>query len=324
MPSRHLLSSGRSITLLGVFILNLISAGCRPTSESAGISALSMKLVDAPTSTVEDPEPLAEMESTPVISNSEAPVLPPTMVPTPTPTTCRESKGVIKREAVPSSHLREPLVYRLYLPPCFSQDQSESYPLLVLLHGSIFTDDQWDRLGIDETADRLIDSGKIKPLIIVMPFEEQTLTSPYQAGFGTAIATELLPWLESNYPLCRERSCRAVGGISRGASWAVHIGFTDWQLFGSIGGHSLPPFWGDLNSLPLWLADIPQDERPRVFMDVGQGDPYRAPASQFEQFLTVHNIPHEWYLFNGGHDETYWSSHIEQYLLWYSAAWNDR
>jgi enterochelin esterase-like enzyme len=319
----HLLPVRLKTTLLGAMILLAALSGCQPTSQSAGISALSQSFLPSPTpapiSSVTQPEASESPIPAPTATPSESSI--PAASPSPAATACQESKGTILRQEVKSASLKDPLKIRLYLPPCFSDHPDEPYPLLILLHGSIFTDDQWDRLGIDETADRLITAGEIRPLLIAMPFEEQTLTNPYQAGFGLALADDLIPWLETQFPVCRERACRAIGGISRGASWAVHLGFTDWKLFGSIGAHSLPPFWGDLNTLPLWLTSIPKDQRPRVFVDVGRDDPYREPASQFEQFLTDNLIPHEWYLYTGGHDETYWSSHVEQYLRWYSAAW---
>ncbi|MHC1782143.1 MAG: alpha/beta hydrolase [Anaerolineaceae bacterium] len=308
----------------GVLFLLMITAGCLPTSESAGISALSQSYSTTPSPGIPNPPILSEKTTPPGLPIRTAPAVQPTLNSSPISPVCQEQNGALSRGQIPSTYLKEPLEFRLYLPPCYSNSDSQSYPLLILLHGSIFTDDQWDRLGIDEAADRLITAGRIPPLIILMPFEEQTLTNPYQPGYGPALTTELLPYMEGEYPLCKERSCRAVGGISRGAAWAIHVGFADWKLFGSIGAHSLPPFWGDLNSLPLWLADIPKDERPRVFMDVGQSDPYRQPAAQFEQFLTDNNVAHEWYLYTGSHDEDYWSSHVEQYLLWYSETWQDQ
>jgi len=33
------------------------------------------------------------------------------------------------------------------------------------------------------------------------------------------------------------------------------------------------------------------------------------------------NIPHEWHLFTGYHEEAYWQSHLEQYLRWYTQDW---
>ena len=318
------------LVLVTTTLYFFIASGCLPTSESGGISSLSKNFsiseisptLHLPTATLlPDPTVLPALPSQISMGQLPAPLPETPQTLTPTPVSCLQGNGEIINREIPSTFLKQPLKVRIYLPPCFSTTPAQPYPLLILLHGSIFTDDQWDRLGIDETSDRLIAGDSIKPLMIVMPYEEQTLANPYQPGFGPALTDEMIPWLEKEYPVCSERACRAIGGISRGAAWAVHLGFTQWQLFESIGGHSLPPFWGDLNNLPIWLSSIPKNERPRVFLDVGINDSYRQPAAQFEQFLTDNNIAHEWYVYNGSHDETYWASHIEQYLLWYSSAW---
>jgi hypothetical protein len=35
------------------------------------------------------------------------------------------------------------------------------------------------------------------------------------------------------------------------------------------------------------------------------------------------NVPHEWYLFNGRHEEAYWSAHVQEYMEWYSRPWQE-
>jgi enterochelin esterase-like enzyme len=181
--------------------------------------------------------------------------------------------------------------------------------------------DQWDRLGADEAADELISSGEAAPFLIFMPFEEQTTANPFEDGFGDAITGGLIPYVEKNFPVCDERFCRAIGGLSRGAGWAVHIGLSKPQYFGSIGAHSLPPFIGDLAAAPRWLAVIPETEMPRVYIDIGIADSGMSPATQFEHILTAYNVPHEWYINNGEHTEEYWSSHVKDYLRWYAKGW---
>ena len=65
--------------------------------------------------------------------------------------------------------LPNPLVYRIYLPPCYDEDIEQAYPVLYLIHGQTYTDTQWDRLGVPESADRLISGGATGPFIVVMP-----------------------------------------------------------------------------------------------------------------------------------------------------------
>ena len=61
--------------------------------------------------------------------------------------------------------------------------------------------------------------------------------------------------------------------MSRGAGWALRLGLTRWDLFGTIGLHSLAVLQKDASRITNWLADIPPSSRPRVFMDIGDNDP---------------------------------------------------
>ena len=54
--------------------------------------------------------------------------------------------------------------------------------------------------------------------------------------------------------------------------WALRLGLTRWDLFGTIGLHSLAVLQGDASEIRTWLADIPPASRPRVFMDIGDND----------------------------------------------------
>lgn len=194
------------------------------------------------------------------------------------------------------------------------------YPLLVLIHGSTYNDDQWDRLGADETADLLIRENRLAPFLILMP-RDRVWSEPEDDPFDEALVQEILPWVETSYRAGGRREDRAIGGLSRGASWAVHIGLSQWQIFGAIGAHSLPMFIDDPNRIQSWLDDIPVESLPRLFLDIGEKDYLLEKALWFESLLTERNIPHEWYLYPGRHEESYWQSHLEQYLLWYAAGW---
>ena len=221
-----------------------------------------------------------------------------------------------------TSLLPQPLEYRVYLPPCYARLTSLRFPVLYLFHGQSYTDDQWDRLEADETADRLIAAGEVTPFIMVMP-RDRLWTQADADPFGQAVLEVLLPSIDQTYRTLAERQYRAVGGLSRGAGWAVHFGLGSWELFGAIGAHSLPVFWSDVPSVKKWLDAIPAESMPRIFMDIGKDDrpEIRESALWFESLLTQRNIPHEWHQFEGYHEEAYWQAHVEQYLRWYAAEW---
>ena len=254
--------------------------------------------------------------STQEISATPAPTL------THIPLTCWNEGGFIENQQLNTELLPDPLVFRLYLPPCYEQQPERAYPVLYLLHGQTYTDDQWIRLGVDDTADKLITAGQIPPLIIVMPFEQDDHTPPPENPYGEALVSELIPYIEETFRTRAERAYRAIGGLSRGGNWAVHLGLSHWEKFGALGGHSTPSFVTDgPPRIREYLQAIPDDQIPRIYMDAGENDGWIFYTLKLEAVFTEENIPHEWYLFQGTHDEEYWVNHIEDYLRWYTLGW---
>lgn len=264
--------------------------------------------------------PTASFSPTP--SPTPAPTLIPTLTPTPTPLACWSQGGRFEQGSLRSDLLKLPMEYSVYLPPCYDQQPERRYPVLYMIHGMNYNHDQWDRLGADEAADALVAAGEVSPFIIVMP-RDRSWEQPEDDPFGQVLVEALIPFIDETYRTLPEREFRAVGGLSRGAGWAVHLGLSRWDLFGAIGGHSLPVFWSDTGRVRGWLAAIPPESMPRIYLDIGEKDREAILNSVhwFENLLNEQGIPHEWYLFTGYHEEAYWSAHVTDYLRWYAAGW---
>jgi enterochelin esterase-like enzyme len=275
-----------------------------------------------PTSRIEPTTP-TELIATP--SATPNPTRTPTNIPntpTPTLTACMLAGGKVEVYEFTTVLLPNPLVYRIYLPPCYDEEQGRAYPVLYLIHGQTYSDTQWDRLGVPETADKLIRAGEVAPFIVVMP-RDRVWLEPTEDNFGKAVEQSLLPWVDEHYRTIPDRDHRAIGGLSRGAAWAVHIGLSRWDLFSAVGIHSGFIFFSDNQPIFLWVQNTPPGMFPRIYMDVGDEDrPEIADGSAWlEDFLTRFDIPHEYHLFSGEHDEAYWSAHVEDYLRWYAMEW---
>ncbi len=218
--------------------------------------------------------------------------------------------------------LPDPLVFRIYLPPCYDEEPQMSYPVLYLIHGMNNSDTQWDRLGVPEVADQLIRTGEASPFIVVMP-RDRIWVEPTEDNFGIAVKQTLVPWIDEHYRTIPDRAHRAIGGLSRGAAWAVNIGLSNWDTFSKIGVHSGFVFFSDTQNVYLWLHNAPPSYIPSIYMDIGSSDrPEIANGSAWlEDLLTRHDVPHEWHLFTGEHEDAYWQSHVEDYLRWYTLDW---
>lgn len=306
------------LCLLASFSLAACNAGIKADAHQANAAALQGEPVDvSPTATTPAP---AATTAVPTFTPTPTPTASPAPTATPTRLACWSQGGRLEDGSLRTKYVPLPLEYRVYLPPCYDQQTERHYPVLYLIHGMNYNNDQWDRLGADETADALIAAGEVAPFIIVMP-RDRSWTQPTEDGFGQALIEDLIPFVDSHYRTLPSRIYRAIGGLSRGASWAVHLGLSHWQLFGALGAHSLPVFWADTSHVRAWLDAIPMQSMPRIFMDTGDKDYLIKSTLWFESVLDQKGIPHEWYLFPGYHEEAYWHAHIEQYLRWYAKDW---
>lgn len=212
--------------------------------------------------------------------------------------------------------------FLIYLPPCYDEQVSERYPVLYLLHGQLQTDDFWPvHLGASAAADDLIHSGAAQPFIMVFP-DDRYWNQPAESGFGDRVINVVIPYIDLNYRTLTDRQHRALGGLSLGGGWAVHLGLTRHDLFGALGFHSPAIQSADEPYLARWIKAIPPDSWPRVWIDAGDADKDLGSIKQFESLLTDANIPHDFHLFAGDHSEDYWRAHTPVYIQWYVDGWN--
>lgn len=245
---------------------------------------------------------------------------PPTETPTSTqtPLACLTQPGTIEQDTLEST--KPPQGFFIYLPPCYAEQTNKRYPVLYLLHGQTYTADQWIRLGTVAVINDLIHSGESMPFIIVFP-DDRYWNQPSGAGFGERLTDELIPYIDQTYRTIPDPRFRAIGGMSRGAGWALQLGLTRPDLFNVIGLHSLAVFQRDASKVAGWIQAIPPASRPNIFMDIGEDDRELASAQTIENIFTQFDLSHEWHLYSGNHTEEYWSTHVEEYLRWYAGQW---
>ena len=218
---------------------------------------------------------------------------------------------------IPTSYLNRPVNTNIYLPPCYNKTATVRYPLLIMLHGQAATNEQWLELGLTSAADELIAKKEIDPLIIVMPFEVTWTPGPDESSFDEALIEDVLPYIYENYTVCPLRTCHAIGGLSRGGNWAVHLGFAYPELFGIVGAHSTPLFYGELWNIRA-AAGAPPEKVPVVVVDAGDRDADKEKVQEFVTALKDAGVPYEFTEFEGRHEASYWSAHVADYLRWYS------
>ncbi|MHB8088503.1 MAG: alpha/beta hydrolase [Anaerolineaceae bacterium] len=268
-------------------------------------------------------EPQPKTTETPtVIPTNLTPDNPLTEEPSPTQTAapCTETTGTVIDRQVPSKLLAEPINIKIYLPPCYDSKNNTQYSVLYMLHGQTSMDDQWVRIGLLSKMDELLADKKVKPFLIVLPNEIRSNADSDQSKYGDAIIEEVIPFVEKQFNTCNEKACRAIGGLSRGGNWAVHLGFSNPELFSTVGAHSTPLFYGEISNILMTVTSAGTTAAlPTFYVDVGNKDPDHADVILFLETLQNLNVPHKFSNNLGYHDESYWHTHIEEYLLWYDS-----
>jgi len=215
------------------------------------------------------------------------------------------------------------MTFYIYLPPCYDNYPERDFPILYMLHGKDFGKDQWVRLGLISTANELIAAGQIPPMIIVLP-EDVTADYPEEDLFDEDLVKDVIPYIEENYRVKEGRENRALGGLSRGANWAMQIGLNYPEMFGSLGMHSLAiSTTYEAGEIEGWLDEIEPGEIPRIYLDHGdeEFDLLKNSIAEFMSYLDERGFEYEFNVFLGEHDEVYWSSYIDRYLLFYAGGW---
>ena len=292
------------------YLLTLSLAAC-----AAPAGAMGSAVVDAPPSSTA-PLPTA--------------TFPPTLTPRPLPTRtpqvtvqaptapvapdCAETHGSVTNHNYHAFTLGYSLFYDVYLPPCYDAT-GDTYPVLYLMHGQAFIEDQWVRLGADGAADALIAGGDAPPFIMIMP---RGGANPY---FGQGLLADLMPYVETEYRIQGDRAHRAIGGLSRGGGWAIYLGLAHPDLFGAFGGHSPAIQYIHASEIDDLLDELPADEVPRIWLDIGDNDSLIYNTEWFTDMLDERGIAYAFNLYPGRHEETYWSEHIQDYLLFYAGSW---
>jgi enterochelin esterase family protein len=153
----------------------------------------------------------------------------------------------------------------VYLPANYDDPENarRSYPVVYVLAGftgrgtMLLNDSGWTE-PLHRRLDRLIESGKVQPMIAVLPDGftryggSQYLDSSAHGDYETHLVSELVPWVDATYRTKASAAHRAVAGKSSGGYGAVVQGLRHPEVFGAVADHS-----GDSAFEYCYLPDFP-------------------------------------------------------------------
>lgn len=168
----------------------------------------------------------------------------------------------------------------VYLPPQYDEehDGEKTFPSLYCLtgftgRGKMLLNDSAFSPDLAERMDRLIDAGKIKPMIVVMPDcftyygGSQYINSTATGNYEDYLINEIVPFVDENFRTIADRNFRAVMGKSSGGYGALVHAMRHSDVFSLCASHA-----GDAYFEHCYLADIPKAFRvikgdPKAFVE---------------------------------------------------------
>lgn len=254
-----------------------------------------------------------------------------------------------------SQGLKKDMKINIYLPPGYSG--KKKYPVLYVLNGKDANEESWmngffgiNGLHIDNISDQLISEGKIKPMIIVSPeidnsygINSNKITvsqNGYNQGmYQDYLLKEVIPYIDSHYSTIHSRDGRYISGFSMGGFTALHDAFEYPETFSKVGTLSAAIWEGNYpNGLkelswvypnqtarehldPLILAKNKKIQSVDVFLDNGDSDMNWIETTNRALYneLKQENVKVQYHVGHGGHDYGYWSTRVEDLLLFFGA-----
>jgi predicted alpha/beta superfamily hydrolase len=173
----------------------------------------------------------------------------------------------------------------VYLPPDYHSEERR-YPVLYLHDGQNLFDPETAYIRgmdwkVDETADALIRTGEIEPLIIIGIFntgehriEEYTPTRDRKLGgghaelYGRMLVEELKPFIDERYRTLPDSHNTGLGGSSLGGLATLYLGFTHPEVFGKLAVLS-PSVWWDNKAILKIIRETQPKPRLKIWLSMG-------------------------------------------------------
>ena len=239
--------------------------------------------------------------------------------------------GAVHQRWYDSRTLGVPRSVYVYLPPDYDRGNTV-YPTLYLLHGSGGVEASWILDGLANVIlDNLIADGKVKPMILVMPFGHPSASvrigSPADFSrrdmgeFSRDLIDDVMPMIERTYRVRRDADMRAIAGLSMGGNQARQIGLNRMDLF-----HYVATFSGSMGVAGGTVTDSAIEQTfPAVFADpdvtnttlrlfwaaVGDRETnLLASHKTFNAMLDRHRIRHTFVTIPGGHTWHVWRRNL--------------
>jgi enterochelin esterase family protein len=202
----------------------------------------------------------------------------------------------------------------IYTPPGYEKDSKTNYPVLYLLHGSSDTEETWTKVGrANIILDNLIAQKKALPMIIVMPYGR---SYPVISKTGSLRTWEnlqefkkdffgnLMPFIEQNYRVKKDKDSRAIAGFSGGGGETLYLGLNNYNIFSYVCGFApgMIKEEFDRNNAEAFANPQLTDKNIKLlWFGVGKEDITFNVVNEYMKVLDKKGIRYEYFPSEGGH-----------------------
>lgn len=230
------------------------------------------------------------------------------------------ARGMIETIEYPSATVGTTRKMMVYTPPGFSANQK--YPVLYLLHGIGGDHLEWFTNGAPNIIlDNLYADNKLVPMIVVLPngramkddraggniFDEEKVKA--FESFEKDLLNDVIPFIESKYPVKTGSENRALAGLSMGGGQSLNFGLGNPGIFAWVGGFSSAPN----TKAPEVLVPNPAETAKKmklIWISCGDQDGLISFSQRLHVYLKEHKVPHVWHVEPGAHNFKVWKSDL--------------
>ncbi|MBN2318868.1 MAG: esterase [Acidobacteria bacterium] len=231
----------------------------------------------------------------------------------------------------------------VYTPPGYDLG-SGKYPVFYLLHGAGDCDDSWTTVGrAGFILDNLIAAKKAKPMIVVMPAGHTPAVSTGGTdgisgmvdAFSEDFVNSIMPYVEANYRVLKDRRNQAIAGLSMGGMQTLNVAMSDLGKFSYIGVFSsgvfgmaprtpaekeagkppageTPPSWEEQHAAMLGNAELKKDLK-LLWFATGSEDFLVETTKSTVEMLKKHGFSPVYKETGGGHTWANWRDYLYEF-----------
>ncbi|WP_461103851.1 alpha/beta hydrolase-fold protein [Spirosoma koreense] len=214
----------------------------------------------------------------------------------------------------------------VYTPPGYDSNPAQKYPVYYLISGTTDTEETFFKVGkTNWILDNLIAEGKVKPMIVVMPYGNIAARVAEQKGgakpadptvrdgddavkrandFATDLVRNVIPYTEKAYRAIPNRDNRAIGGFSRGGGQTLRTAFGNMDKFAWVCAYSSYLSPQEMEKTFPQIAGKANDTNKQLkllWVSVGSDDFLYKGTVEFMDYLKAKQVNYKSLITDGGH-----------------------